>query len=207
MENFSFTPEEATLMADASWIYTKNRVITKVMQLFGNLQEVLAAHPATAAFPFPEQCEAQGAKISKGEQYKELPWVILDYPRYFSRDAIFAFRTMFWWGHYFSCTLHLAGTIKEQYHTALIAAYPELAAAGFRVYEQEDPWEHDFENGNYRAIATIDVEDWKKTVSRYDFIKLAKPFALQSLGEIIPDVAAAYAALLGMLGCNTTMAD
>ncbi len=34
---------------------------------------------------------------------------MLDYPRAFGRDSIFACRTFFWWGRFFSLTLHLAG--------------------------------------------------------------------------------------------------
>ena len=40
-------------------------------------------------------------KISRGEQYLGLPYVMLDYPRIFSKENVFAIRTFFWWGNYF----------------------------------------------------------------------------------------------------------
>ncbi|MET6998495.1 hypothetical protein [Chitinophaga defluvii] len=203
MENFLLTPAEQEVAYDANWIYLKNSIIEKVMLLMGRLQTELATHAAAAGFPFPENCLEQGAKISKGERYQELPYVILDFPRYFSKERIFAFRTMFWWGHYFSCTLHLAGEIKTAYHAALVAGYPLLAANDFQVYTQEDPWYHDFENGNYRPVGTFTVDKWEAMVYRQDFIKLAKPFALNRWEKIIPDVAAAYAALLALLQYKT----
>lgn len=199
MENFLLTPAEQRVAFDANWIYLKNSIMEKVMGLMGRLQAELATHVATAGFPFPENCLELGAKISKGERYQELPYVILDFPRYFSKERIFAFRTMFWWGHYFSCTLHLAGEVKTQYNAALVAGYPLLAENGFQVYTQDDPWQHDFENGNYRPVGSITVDKWEAMVYRQDFIKLAKPFALDRWEKIIPDAAAAYAALLALL--------
>ena len=54
-------------------------------------------------------------KISKGEKYKGLPWVMLDYPRIFGKEDIMAIGTRFWWGHYFSVTLHLKGGYLRTY--------------------------------------------------------------------------------------------
>ncbi|MCW3461845.1 hypothetical protein [Chitinophaga nivalis] len=199
MENFCLTPAEAAIVSSPTVIELKNSAIDKVMGLMGQLQEVLAAYDRTTDFPFDPEWVLQGGKISKGEQYKQLPWVMLDYPRYFNKSAVFAFRTMFWWGHYFSCTLHLAGTVKVRFSDALVNGYEKLALAGFQVYVQEDPWEHDFENGNYSLIGEMTFEDWKRLVGRHDFIKLAKPFALEQWGEIITAIAEAYAALLSLL--------
>ena len=200
MKNFLLTPAERQVAFDAAWIYHKNSIIDKVMELLGVLQQELEQYNSAAAFELPAACLQRGAKISKGERYKELPYVILDYPRYFSQEEIFAFRTMFWWGHYFSCTLHLAGAIKEQYEQALIQGYGQLVKAGFSVYMQEDPWEHDFENGNYRAVETFTVQEWGQQVQQQRFIKLAKPFALDIWENVIPGVVAAYAILLAVLG-------
>lgn len=199
MENFYLTAEEAAIVFTPQVIALKNRAIEKVMLLMGQLQEALAARDAASGFPFEPLWLQQGPKISKGEQYKGLPWVILDYPRYFGKTDVFAFRSMFWWGHYFSCTLHLAGTVKTQFEASLLTAYEPLAAAGFQVYLPDDPWEHDFENGNYRPIGDMCLEDWKWLVGRKNFIKLAKPFALERWGEIITDIVEAYATLLNEL--------
>ncbi|MBC9934030.1 hypothetical protein [Chitinophaga qingshengii] len=199
MENFYLTPEEAAIVFTPRVMELKNKAIAKVMALMGRLQEALAAYDAASDFPFEPEWLQQGPKISKGEQYKSLPWVILDYPRYFSKTEVFAFRSMFWWGHYFVGTLHLAGDVKRRFEASLLTAYAPLAAAGFQVYLPDDPWEHDFENGNYRPIGDMCLEDWKRLVGRKNFIKLAKPFALERWGEIITDIVEAYATLLNVL--------
>jgi hypothetical protein len=199
MESFELTPEEAAVIGSTHFILLKNSAIEKVMVLMGKLQEALAAYDRNSNFPFKPEWLLQGGKISKGEQYKGLPWVMLDYPRYFSKTEVFAFRTMFWWGHYFSATLHLAGNVKRYYSAVLESSYTKLAEAGFQVYVQEDPWEHDFENGNYCFIDTLSLDEWKTLISRNDFIKVAKPFVIGHWGKIITDVVEAYAALLNIL--------
>ena len=40
-------------------------------------------------------------RISRGEQYQRLPWVMLDYPRIFGKEDIFAIRTFFLVGKLF----------------------------------------------------------------------------------------------------------
>ncbi|RFS18974.1 hypothetical protein DVR12_25565 [Chitinophaga silvatica] len=203
MENFELTPEEGELVASTHFIELKNSAIGKVILLMGELQRALEDWEKTNEFPFEAHWKHLGGKISKGEQYKGLPWVMLDYPRYFSKAEIFAFRTMFWWGHYFIATLHISGGVKEQFHTALEDAYEDLKAGGFQVYVQENPWEHDFENSNYCYIDTLSFKDWKKLISRNDFIKLAKRFEIGQWGELISGVVKAYATLLNTLNGKT----
>jgi hypothetical protein len=159
----------------------------------------LQEQPVTNKFPFPAPTLPAGGKISRGERYKELPYIILDYPRFFSKDNIFAFRTMFWWGHYFIATLHLAGEEKERYSHAIVNAWQQLAEHQFQVYLQEDPWEHDLENENYKLISAIPVLEFKQLIARRPFIKLAKPYSFEEWGKIVPEVVRDYALLLQVL--------
>ncbi|PSL36131.1 hypothetical protein [Chitinophaga ginsengisoli] len=199
MDTVSLTAEERALVVNAEWLYLKNNVLQKVMALMGQLHQALEVHPATKQFPFPGQTLQTGGKISKGERYKELPYIILDYPRFFTRDNIFAFRTMFWWGHYFIATLHLAGEEKERYSDAIASAWQQLAVHQFQIYLQEDPWHHDLENGNYKLISAIPVLEFKQLIARRPFIKLAKPYSFEEWGKIIPEVVRDYALLLQVL--------
>lgn len=183
------------LIQQAEVIYRKNNALEKVMELLGELQAALQAQLVTGAFSFAEA----GGKISRGERYKELPWLMLDYPRYFSKESIFACRTMFWWGHYFIFTLHLSGEMKEQYEQVITAAWAELGIWNFRIYTAEDPWEHDFENGHYIPVAGMPEQEFKRLVNRSSFIKLAKPYQLEEWENIITGVVTDYVLLLQLM--------
>lgn len=198
-QEYKLTPEEWGIASDASWIYHKINITEKVYRLLGRLQQVLAVHPATAGFAFPANCLAQGAKISKGERYRDLPYVILDYPRYFSNQSTFAIRTMFWWGRFFSITLHLGGNEKEKYEKQLLAARDVLAGKGFFVCVNDDPWEHNFEEDNYRSVAEMTAADWQNNIHSRPFVKLAKRYDLDVWENLVPSAEGDYATLLGVL--------
>ena len=91
-------------------------------------------------------------KISKGENYKGLPYLVLDYPRYFGKDDHFAIRSMFWWGNFFSITLHLSGIYKKMYENKIEASFTLLKEESFFIGISDDQWEHHFETSNYLPL-------------------------------------------------------
>ena len=127
--------EEMRLVTDPAWILTKNSVMGKVVGMFGQLSE---------GWKEP--------KISKGENYKGLPWVMLDYPRVFGREDVYAIRLFFLWGHAFSVTLHLKGVYKETFLPAIRSRWAELAAAGFEVSIADDEWVHEHTEETYGPL-------------------------------------------------------
>ena len=100
--------EELQLVQNAEWLLTKNRIISKVYEMFGSLADEYRATIVNKR-GLAEDVLKPAPKIFKGENYQGLPYVMLDYPRSFGKEDTFAVRTMFWWGHYFSITLHRLG--------------------------------------------------------------------------------------------------
>src|SRR6187402_1143085 len=148
---------EMALASDPSWILTKNSIMGKAVALMAELSAVYRvewggwagrvfadaaavatlrssdAVPLGGGSPFPEEIFRTDPKISRGENYKGLPYVILDYPRLFGREDVFAVRTMFWWGHSFHVTLHLKGKYQAMFLPVIRQRLSMLAAAGFQV--------------------------------------------------------------------------
>jgi hypothetical protein len=114
--------EELSLVQNAGWLLTKNTIIEKVFALFGDVAHQMRDNFAAGEGIIPAEVLVPSPKISKGENYKGLPWVMLDYPRFFNREDAFAIRTMFWWGHFFSVTLHLKGAYLPQSNSMYVLA-------------------------------------------------------------------------------------
>ena len=107
--------EELSLVQDTHWLLTKNNIIEKTKALFGNLAESLVKQTSRYEDHFPQTVHLYSPKVFKGEYYEGLPYVMLDYPRIFGKDDVFAIRTFFWWGNFFSITLQLKGSYHQEY--------------------------------------------------------------------------------------------
>ncbi|MFX8895293.1 hypothetical protein ABTM96_19365, partial [Acinetobacter baumannii] len=91
------------------------------------------------------------AKISRGEHYEGLPWVMIDYPRYFKKNHFFAIRTFFWWGNFFSLTLQLKG----KYQLGFQGSNFETLKADWFICVNEDEWQHHFRQDNYVKLTAL----------------------------------------------------
>ena len=170
------------LVTDAAWILTKNSVMEKVVGMMADLsaayREIWDGAQRRAAVPGHAESIGEGMaiafdagspKISRGENYQGLPWVMLDYPRIFGREDVLAIRTMFWWGHAFIVTLHLKGKYRRMFLPLLERDWEGLAAAGFHLGITEDEWRHEHIGETYRPLTgSADL-----TGHGLDFLKLS----------------------------------
>lgn len=160
---------EMELVSNAGWIKAKNRIIEKVYQLLGRL----SAELQTLGTPFPAEVYLQGPKISRGEKYQDLPYVILDQPRLFGKEDTCAVRTLFWWGNYFMITLHLKGEYAGRYIPLLHQQAGKLTDNGFAFCVTGDEWEHEWKDENYQLLTShTDAVSIQKLV-RAEFYKLS----------------------------------
>src|ERR1700761_4832652 len=149
--------EELLLVQNGQWILTKNIIIRKVYQLFGSLATAMKSKIDETHLP--GEIIRTTAKISKGENYQELPWVMLDYPRLFTKENVFAIRTFFWWANYFSVTLHLKGEYKNMFAEAVNKNMTMLVENNFHISITGDEWIHDIDPANYTLLTEkIDAE-------------------------------------------------
>ena len=78
--------DELLLVQNGEWILTKNTIIQKAYNLFGLLAENLKSNIHDY---LPTEVAETTAKISKGENYNGLPYVMFDYPRLFTKEKCF----------------------------------------------------------------------------------------------------------------------
>lgn len=192
--------EELSLVQNASWLLTKNTIIEKVYALFGEIaQEVRSKFTGLPAMVV-EDVLVPAPKISKGENYKGLPWVVLDFPRLFNHHHTFAIRTMFWWGHFISVTLHLKGQYKEQFRQKLMANLPLLTAQQFYLCVSEDEWRYEFEVDNYVPLTQMNSSDAEKILLANDFCKLSAKISLPQWNQSKALILGLYETIVTTLG-------
>lgn len=167
---------EMELVNNTEWIFTKHLIIQKVYQLFGKLNEDYKKIIFQEQEFLPDALKKSGGKISKGENYKGLPYVILDYPAIYSKENIFAIRTMFWWGHFFSISLQLSGENFNVFKN-VFRNMQFLKENNFSLCVNETQWEHDFHPSNFKNIKDL-KKDEIETLSKKEFFKIGKKIEL-----------------------------
>ena len=177
-----FSNTEMELMCNQEVILTKNKVVEKVKALLEEIQNQMMDDCTTNAKLSSSEIFTVTPKISRGENYLGLPYQILDYPRLFRHQDIFAIRTMFWWGNFFSITLHLSGLYKLQYEVKVQAGFEYFAKDGYSIGINEDPWLHHFDEDNYKVIALLDKKSFDEQCQEAHHLKIAKKIDLKDVG-------------------------
>lgn len=177
-----FSSAEMELMNNREIILTKNKVVEKIKSLLEELQneivEDIKDNPALSS----TEIFSVNPKISKGENYLGLPYLILDYPRFFKQPDIFAIRTMFWWGNFFSTTLHLSGDFKLRYQKKIETSLVILSEDEYSIGINNNPWLHHFDQDNYKKIALLNEMTFRKECENAEHLKIAKIISLKEDG-------------------------
>ncbi|MDQ6609199.1 MAG: hypothetical protein M3Y85_05205 [Bacteroidota bacterium] len=164
---------EQELFANAEVILTKNSILQKTMQLLNEVQENLLMESS-----FNENHFTSSPKISKGENYLGLPYVVLDYPRISKGDNLLFIRSFFWWGNFFSSTLQVSGNYKENCSHTLKAAFNQLSDQNYFIGVNEHPWVHHFGEDNYASIQSLSKQDFVTILDNLPHTKIAAHWPL-----------------------------
>lgn len=190
---------EMELVNNTDWILTKRSIIDKVNSMFGTLAGSMRQIVLAEQNSLPPAVVLSTPKIAKGENYQLLPYVLLDYPRCFDKENIFAVRTMFWWGNFFSCTLHLSGRYKRQFEQIILSNTDVVKKNDFYICINKNEWEHHFETANYTAVSELNMQEINAIISGQQFIKLAAKFSLHQCNEMDVLLEKCFSAIIQLL--------
>jgi hypothetical protein len=186
----TLSPKELEIVKNAGLILTKNTILQKAWWLLENFQNEITDAVQSGTISFAPEVLKMPAKISKGENYKGLPYLILDYPRCFEKENTFAIRSMFWWGNFFSITLHISGGFKKQFFRNVSGSYDVLVKNGFYLCIADEEWDHHFETDNYIEVNKMKRHEFESQLQARSFIKIANKISLDewdAAGERLSD--------------------
>lgn len=167
--------KELDTVNNSEFIFIKNRIIKNIEEQLKLSKNRLVKHADIFDKILNQSGETIKSNISKGENYKGLPFVILDYPSIFKKDDIFAYRTMFWWGNYFSSTLHLQGKYLSKFRSKLLSNFNLLLNRDIYICINDTPWEYNFDKDNFIPLENNHIE----LLETNNFIKLSKKLPLE----------------------------
>lgn len=195
----TLSPKELILVSNTDWILTKNSIIQKVYELFGGLSATYRQAIESCSLYAQEQVLLRSPKISKGEQYEGLPWVMLDYPRHYTQTDAFGIRSFFWWGNGFSISLQLSGSFQKRYsHSVQQYMSDHSLSSGWLIGIGNDPWQHHFRENNYQPYS-------EELLEKLPFIKLTKRFPLTDWGNMETLLENGFVEILQMLAVKESI--
>lgn len=193
--NVKLSAAEMALACDAEVLLTKNKVIEKVYELFGEL----ACHyvEVIKKVDLPPEILNASPKISRGENYLGLPWVVLDYPRLFKGEDYFSIRTFFWWGHYFSSSILVKGKWLGLINVENIAAFSNEKK--WRITTVDDPWQHHILPENTEQIDGLKASAIQGLIDKNSFLKLQIFIAIEEWDLVQNFLEESFKTFLGLL--------
>ena len=198
--NVKLSQTEFSMVTDAEIILTKNRILSRVMDLFGALaadyREQLQSH-----WVFSPEVLELSPKIYRGEQYQQLPYVTLDFPRYFTREDILAVRSFFWWGHFFSISLLLTGRFRREIIPLVKHSEGHSRFGDWYVSAREDIWDQDKDTTLCKTLREV-KEDTRLSgeLAVRPFVKVFKLLPLVQWEDAFDFFSLSYRELLQGLG-------
>jgi hypothetical protein len=174
--NIRISDDELSALLNSEFFIVKRNVSEKIKALFALLREDLKSIIQKKGQVLPSETDVEMGRIFQGENYKGLPYIILDFPKLYKKNTVFAFRTLFWWGNHFSCTLHLEGAAHEILREKIVSNINILYGHGFYYCIHASPWEHHFEKDNYLPLE--DVPDLIQKMQQKTFLKISRKITL-----------------------------
>jgi hypothetical protein len=188
--------DEMELLRNSDWILTKNAIIEKVILGMAGLLAKMQQRVQDQKFVLYREIVESSGKISRGEKYQGLPYVMLDYPRMFDRENIIAIRTLFWWGNFCSVTLHLKGKYQQLIAERIRMQMPLLLEHDLFFSVSGDEWNHDVSMDNYQPLKSIYSNDLFLVLPEAAFLKLTGKVELDQWDKMEEKLFALFKALL-----------
>lgn len=164
MQNSSFklTNKEFELILDTEYPLLKKNVIEKIQAHLHQLGEKLIKNPLIT-----RPLYNQSFKISKGENYLNLPYLVLDLPKIDGNSFPILCRTMFWWGKYFSFNVFIR---KDAYDMDTFEKkIKSQPIKGFHVLLSDKIWQQDLDSDDYSQVS-----EWPENMNTEgDYLKLS----------------------------------
>jgi hypothetical protein len=174
-----FSTQEIDIASDPITLLIKNRVMEKAVSLMGDMEKIILS--LLDGTNLPSEINLNNGKISKGEQYKFLPYVLLDYPAIYTKKDVFAIRTMFYWGNFISISIHLKGIYLERYGRLVLEIVKNDPTIYFCVHHSE--WEYDYTERNYQLLSAVKEEGINQQFVDHGFVKFSTKIPIDKIHQ------------------------
>jgi hypothetical protein len=172
--NQAFTADELTVLADQDFFRKKAAISIKIKHVLEQLHHRLETEIASQPLLPPEGFDPQARQFVKGEHLENFPYQYLDFPRFYTREDKFAFRSLIWWGHHIVFALIVEGPLVKQYRRNLFNRFSEVADHHLCLCLSPSLWEWKAGPGLTLDITHHRRSEIAATLDHRTFFKIAR---------------------------------
>lgn len=179
-----FNANELETLQNQLFFRQKQQITQRFYEVFGELIQTLKEHPKHLNFNYPDGTDILVGKISKGENYQGLPYIVADFPRNFDKKGVFSFRSWFWWGHYVLFIWHISGKYLASYQDLLLEKFVVFQKNNFYLNIGTNEWQHHLDSENYIEIKNVTFQEFERYIKTKPFLKIVHQLDLENLANL-----------------------
>ena len=150
----------------------KEEITKRIQGLLVELQQLLKTHIKPEELCAPEDTDFVQGQLVRGERFHQRPYVYLDFPKFFSRQTMFTYRSFFWWGWDFIFAWILSGPYLDLYRKNLINHLDRVMGRGFYLSLASDPWEWRKASPDTLELAKQSPQEIQRLLREQEFLKI-----------------------------------
>lgn len=175
--NENLSSEELIILSDADFLKSKKAITGKIEDQLKEIYTTLKGSIKNWKID-PHVLNTNG-KISKGENYQDLPYFVLDYPRIFGEDT-FSIRTIILWGRYIGLYFIVSGKYLDYVNIEKLLN----AEKSVLISVKDSPWEHLITDENYKPLTDFNQEIVDTLIKKNGFLKIALKLNLNEIPDL-----------------------
>lgn len=175
----NFTAKDIALLSDTGFFSAKAGISPKIRHLLERIHESFQHELEARRLLVPNDFDPEASQFVKGEHLEDFPYQYLDYPRFYTRDVKFAFRSLVWWGHHMVFALIVEGGHLRRYKENLIDRFPSVADREIHLCLSHSLWEWKQGSGYTLELTRGRSSEVAAVLAHRPFFKLARfvPFS------------------------------
>lgn len=169
-----WSSHEMEMLTHVEVFLQKPGLMKKAERYLTALGEEMIHELAQSKILFPPDTKLEKVQLTRGENHKGFPYLSLDIPQKFSKTEMFAYRTLFWWGHYLGFSLILKGEDLPRYTKNLLNEKEDPRLSDVYLAAAPTPWEWSATDKNFKKICETSGEELQKVIEAVEYIKLVR---------------------------------
>ncbi len=176
------TKKEFDFITSKDYPIIKRKIIQNFQQHFNELGDLYKQKLAFKNKKLISEFKNTNFKITRGDNYQSLPYVVLDYPQIKGNDFTILCRTMFWWGKYISLNVFIK---TDEFDIKKIAdSLKHTSLKKIKLYDGKDKWQQNLSDKHFVKLRKLSAEGLCTIMQNQQYVKLSIKLSFKKLNAL-----------------------